>query len=348
MKVEVVKNERRKKNTVITEQNMKKGLIAVGILALITIGVVYFVIKNTDSWLTKSTIQRRAMPADQCQKIDTWFWDDTGYSLTNDEGATGRLITKGEEEYIIAGMEYFYEKTGVQPYLWAVSFYDDLQIKCHSPYERKKMRDQMMADKYEELFGSDGGHVLIAVSDSYKFPAYYYWVCYAGDNAKNQVMDEEAAQILMDCLSFMYEPGNVHPGRTIGNAFVKAADTMMMDQTFTSYAIAIVIVGVMIFIALICIASIRRSGKENVEYHKTLTAREEARKEEAIADQKQADLDRKKYEDELETQYVAIPCPNCGGSGNKIRMGTVGICKFCGTAIKVGRDGKVEFLSNDD
>ena len=61
-----------------------------------------------------------------------------------------------------------------------------------------------------------------------------------------------------------------------------------------------------------------------------------------------AELDRKKYEDELETQYMAIPCPNCGGSGNKIRKGTVGICKFCGTAIKVGRDGKIEFLSNDD
>ena len=41
-------------------------------------------------------------------------------------------------------------------------------------------------------------------------------------------------------------------------------------------------------------------------------------------------------------------CPNCGGSGNKIRKGTVGICKYCGTAIKVGRDGKIEFLSNDD
>ena len=51
------------------------------------IGVVYFVIKNTDSWLTKSTIQRRAMPADQCQKIDTWFWDDTGYMQCLDYGA---------------------------------------------------------------------------------------------------------------------------------------------------------------------------------------------------------------------------------------------------------------------
>ena len=327
---------------------MKKGLIAVAVIAIVAVLAACFGFKTSgESWLTKSTIQRRAMPADQCQKIDTWFWDDTGYSLTNDEGATGRLITKGEEEYIIAGMEYFYEKTGVQPYLWAVSFYDELW-ELHSIYDEREMRDQMMADKYEELFGSDGGHVLIAVSDSNRFPTSYYWVCYAGDNAKNQVMDEEAAQILMDCLSFMYEPGNVHPGRTIGNAFVKAADTMMMDQTFTSYAIAIVIVGVMIFIALICIASIRRSGKENVAYHKTLKAREEARKEEAIADQKQADLDRKKYEDELETQYMAIPCPNCGGSGNKIRKGTVGICKYCGTAIKVGRDGKIEFLSNDD
>ena len=146
----------------------------------------------------------------------------------------------------------------------------------------------------------------------------------------------------------MFEPYTAHPGLSISNAFVKAADTIMKDQTFQSYAVAVVIVGALLLITIICVSSIRRSGKENVAYHKTLREREEARKEEAIADQKQADLERKKYEDELETQYMAIPCPNCGGSGNKIRKGTVGICKYCGTAIKVGRDGKIEFLSNDD
>ena len=315
--------------------NTRKVLIAVVILALITFGVVISRFRNTDSWLTRSTIQRRAMPADQCRKLDSWYQDETG-----------KVITSGEES-LISGMEYFYNKTGVQPYLWGASFYDDLQ-KCNSVFERNEMKEQILVNKYEELFGSDEGHVLIAISDSDQFPDRYYWTCHPGGNAKLQVMDEEASQILLDCLSYMFEQDSAYPGRSIGNAFVKAADTMMKDQTFNSYAFAIVIVGVLLLITIICIASIRRRSKENVAYHKTLKAREEARKAEAIADQKQADLERQKYKDELETQYMAVPCPNCGGSSNKIRKGTVGICMYCGTAIKVGRDGKVEFLSNDE
>lgn len=346
MKIEVCKIDRRDKKPVRSEHNTKKGLTVVAILALIVIGVVFYIIGNKDSWLTKSTIQRKAMPADQCQKTDDWFLDETGKLTKSDGDATGLLITSGEEEYIITGMEYFYKKTGVQPFIWVGTFADEIN---HTAYlDRGEAEDNLMIEKYDELFGSDGGHVLIALSRSVQFSTSYFWICYPGDNARSQVMDDEAVQILLDCLSFMYKPNDEHPGISIGNAFVKAADTMMMDQTFQSYAVAIVIIGVIILITIICIASIRRNAKENVAYHKTLKAREEARKEEAIADQKQADLDRKKYEDELETQYMAIPCPNCGGSGNKIRKGTVGICKYCGTAIKVGRDGKIEFLSNDD
>lgn len=314
----------------------KKVLITVAVIAAVTFIAVLSVFSNKDSWLTKSTIQRKALPSDQCAKSDNWYQNDTG-----------RIISAGDEDIIIAGMEYFYEKTGVQPFLWVYPYYDKL-FEYHSVSERKEYELQLMANKYEELFKSDGGHVLIVLSDSSRLPSKYFWMCYPGESAKMQVMDDEAAKILVDCLSYIFEQDTAHPGLSISNAFVKAGDTIMTDQTFISYAVAIVIVGALLLITIICISSIRRSGKENVAYHKTLKEREEARKEEAIADQKQADLERKKYEDELETQYMAIPCPNCGGSGNKIRKGTVGICKYCGTAIKVGRDGKIEFLSNDD
>ena len=315
---------------------LKNVLIAIAAIAAIALIAVYSVLGDRDSWLTKSTIQRKAMPSELCEKTNSWYQDETG-----------RLIAAGEEDSIINGMEYFYEKTGVQPFLWVSEYQEEMNtLPAHQ--NRYKDREKLMADKYEELFKSDGGHVLISLSNNSKFPYLYFWVCYPGESAKMQVMDDEAVQILTDCLSTMFEPHTPNPGLSISNAFIKAADTMMMDQTFISYALAIVIVAALIFITVICVSSIRKSGKENVAYHKTLKAREEARKEEAIADQKQADLDRKKYEDELETQYMAIPCPNCGGSGNKIRKGTVGICMYCGTAIKVGRDGKIEFLSNDD
>ena len=323
------------KTKITNQSSLKKGLIAVAVIAAVALISVFVVLSNRDSWLTKSTIQRRALPSNQCVKSDHWYQNDTG-----------KFLVGVEAGYIYTGMEYFYEKTGVQPFLWTCSIYDEID-KCNSLSERREMQEKILSDKYEELFESDEGHILIALSDV-RGSARSIWYCYPGENAKMQVMDDEASEILLDCLSYMFDPNNVHPGLTISDAFIKAADTIMKDQTFISYAVAIVIVGVLILITVICVSSIKRSGKENVAYHKTLKAREEARKEEAIADQKQADLDRKKYEDELETQYMAIPCPNCGGSGNKIRKGTVGICKYCGTAIKVGRDGKIEFLSNDD
>ena len=300
------------------------GLI-IAALAMIVVIIVFSIVASQDRWLTRSTVQRKALPADQCTKSDTWYEDENG-----------KILSAGEADTFISGMEYFYAKTGVQPYIWV------------SPINaRNELKDELMSAKYEELFGSDGGHVLIVLSSTHVSSS-FMWYCYPGETAKSQVMDDEANRILLECLGYMLEQDFDHPGLSINKAFVKAADTIMTDQTFISYAVAIVIVAVLILIAIICISSIRRSGKENVAYHKTLKEREKARKEEAIADQKQAELEKVKFEAELETQYMAIPCPNCGGTGNKIRKGTVGICKFCGTAIKLGRDGKVEFLSNDD
>ena len=74
----------------------------------------------------------------------------------------------------------------------------------------------------------------------------------------------------------------------------------------------------------------------------------EAQQAKAVAAQKQTEFNQQKYNDELETQYVAVECPNCGSTGNKIRRTTVGYCPFCGTAIKVDQDGNVEFISRND
>ena len=166
----------------------KAGLIIAGVLVVAAI-VVYFVLSSRESWLTKSTIQRRVLPADQCVKTDIWFQDDTG-----------RFIGDGEGEYIINGMEYFYEKTGVQPFLWGASFYDKVN-SANSLSEREEIREQLLTEKYEELFGEDGGHVLIVLSDAKKSKN-FFWYCYPGENAKLQVMDDEAVQILLDCLSY--------------------------------------------------------------------------------------------------------------------------------------------------
>ena len=94
-------------------------------------------------------------------------------------------------------------------------------------------------------------------------------------------------------------------------------------------------------------ANIVKKRKIAVAKQKTLQAQEQAKQAKAVADQKKTDFDRKKYEDNLETQYVAVNCPNCGASNIKIRKTTVGYCDYCGTAIKVDQDGYVTISSGD-
>ena len=36
---------------------------------------------------------------------------------------------------------------------------------------------------------------------------------------------------------------------------------------------------------------------------------------------------------------VAVECPNCGATGNRIRKASTGFCQFCGTAIQISASG---------
>ena len=99
---------------------------------------------------------------------------------------------------------------------------------------------------------------------------------------------------------------------------------------------------------LIIVANIVKKRKIAVAKQKTLQKQASAQEAKAVADQKKTDFDRKQYEDQLETQFVAVECPNCGSSGNKIRRATVGYCPFCGTAIKVDQDGNVSYMDRDN
>lgn len=50
---------------------------------------------------------------------------------------------------------------------------------------------------------------------------------------------------------------------------------------------------------------------------------------------------RTQLEDEIARSSVAVECPNCGATGNRIRRNSTGFCQFCGTAIQISGNGKV-------
>ena len=79
------------------------------------------------------------------------------------------------------------------------------------------------------------------------------------------------------------------------------------------------------------------------EIERSRTASERARLE-AEASRERAVYENKRYqrtrlEDEIARDSVAVECPNCGATGNRIRRNSTGFCEFCGTAIQISSSG---------
>lgn len=81
------------------------------------------------------------------------------------------------------------------------------------------------------------------------------------------------------------------------------------------------------------------------EIERSRTASEKARLQ-AEASREKAIEENNRYrrtqlEDEIARASVAVECPNCGSTGNRIRKNSTGFCQFCGTAIQITSSGSI-------
>lgn len=301
---------------------------------LIVMGIFYGVFESGDIStffkIERSTIQREALPADKCQPIDKWYRDDWGDWIDK----------SGEAEAVKSGLEYFYNKTGVQPYLWIMG-------EEGKDYMSEGSLEELGDEKYKEMFGNDEGHLLVIFREYPNASSNYICTVTPGSDAETIVMDEQAREILLDYIDFFYTNEDLNEGQFFKNAFMRAGDRIMTKQMTTKQIVMIIVVVLVVVIGIIIVASIIRKKKVAVAKQKALQKQAEAQQAKAVAEQKQTEFNQQKYNDELETQFVAVECPNCGSTGNKIRRTTVGYCPFCGTAIKVDEEGKVSFINRD-
>ncbi len=189
--------------------------------------------------ITRSTVVREMLPEDDCDPIDTWYQDDWGTWITADSS---------EETDLIEGLEYFYEKTGVQPYLWITG------EEVGSEYQSEGSLEDWAEDKYVELFGEDEGHVLIVFREYPDESGDYICTVTPGYDASTVVLDDEAREILLDYIDYYYEKTEYNEGEFFEMALKKAADRMMTKQLTNREIITIVAV---VAIAAIVIRSVR-------------------------------------------------------------------------------------------
>lgn len=183
--------------------------------------------------ITTSTVNRDPLPAGSVQETDYY---------------TDALFWFGNDTELLNGMKHFYQKTGVQPYLYITDTVDGSRNPSSSQME------EFAGSLYDELF-QDEAHLLLVFQDADGH--YTDWVI-TGSQAK-QVVDNEAVNILLDYVDRYYYDSSLDESELFGKAFSMAADRMMSK---TINPIVIFIVGCVIVTIVIAIVYVFKKKQE--------------------------------------------------------------------------------------
>lgn len=188
--------------------------------------------------IRQSTIERSKLDSSLCTRVDTWYQDDINWIH--------------DEKTLLKGLKTFYNKTGVQPYLWITDNVNGKAKPNTSDFETA------LKSKYSELF-KDEGHVIVCFMESSpSVYATYYW---AGSAAKG-VIDDEAGEILLDVIDSKYT-SDLSDEEMFSKSFSDAATRMMkVGRTTKQYVIlaVAVVAGLGIIVGFIFLLKAKRKS----------------------------------------------------------------------------------------
>jgi uncharacterized membrane protein len=156
---------------------------------------------ETDFEITKSTIQREALPKGSVNETD-YYYDELDWI--------------GNETKLLSGLRYFYQKTGVQPFLYITDNVNG------SNYPSMSQLDDFANGLYDELF-TDEAHLLFVF---FEYNEGYMTRYVAGTQAKT-VIDTEAGDILLDFVDRNYYDDSLDDETFFSKSFSEAADRIM-------------------------------------------------------------------------------------------------------------------------
>lgn len=193
------------------QQPPKKGgsgtlttVILILVIALLLIAVFVAVSDSSASGITGSTVERTPLPAGSVNET-AYFDDQLGWIESPSK--------------LKAGMKSFYEATGVQPYLYIT----DEVYGSHSP--TTDQLDQYVNELYDQLF-TDEAHMLVLFLEWEGAPSVYWTRYVCGVQAKT-VIDEEAADILLDYIDRNYYDSDLDETEFFANSFEDAGERIM-------------------------------------------------------------------------------------------------------------------------
>lgn len=218
------------------------GILVVILLFVIAVGSLSSLFDAGDGGVTRSTVERAALPPGSV--------NETGYY-------TDELGWIGNETALVNGLRHFYQKTGVQPYLYIT----DTVNGSHAPSDEEL--DAFARGLYEELF-TDEAHLLFVF---FEYEGMYMdrYVC--GTQAKT-VIDREAADILLDFVDRYYYDENLTEEDFFSRAFADAADRIM-EVTTSPWIPVLVVLGIVALVTVLFVWWRRAKKQKNLEAKQT-------------------------------------------------------------------------------
>ena len=159
------------------------------------------------------------------------------------EDTAGWISNPGQME---AGMKLFYQKTGVQPFIYITEEVDGSRDPSSAQME------EFSNILYDELF-DDEAHLLVVLQDA---DGHYFTWFITGAQAK-QVIDNEAVSILSDYIDRYYYDASLSSEEFISKSFESAADRIM-SKTANPLVIIAVVSGIVIVIAIFAVVTVKK------------------------------------------------------------------------------------------
>lgn len=207
--------------------------------------------------IVKSTEKREKFEQPASFKYNSeWYTDELGW--------IGRNNRK-----LIDGLEVFYKKTGVQPYLMLVE-YGNVPLNAAD-------EEQFVNDMYDRLFPGDEGHLLFCYfaceNDS---PYVMDGECeFVVGKAAGTVIDEEAKDILVSRYQYYYNDTSLDVDELFAKTFSDAGREIMSGPMRMRYVV-MVIVGIVAVVVIVIIlvnwwkARTKQKNKEQEDLERML------------------------------------------------------------------------------
>lgn len=144
--------------------------------------------------------------------LDDDLCEPAAFYIDADEG----FLTEEQKKKITASLRFFYDGTGVQPYL--ICTRDGLDDASS---------EDLLRQTYRELFGDDGGHFILLFSEEDGY-ARYDMRYYAGYEA-GRVVTYDAAEVLMSYIDDCSRAGLTYED-TFCRSFEKCVDYVLYGE----------------------------------------------------------------------------------------------------------------------